>query len=134
MADSVEEIKKAQKKYLMVLGALCVFTVITVLVATVPELDFGEHGFDRADMILGLAIATVKASLVGAIFMHLNHEKKMIYWIFFGSFVFAVFLMWLTGWAFTDPIRYGEGWEMEAKSGFYNPENVPSVIEQQKEK
>ena len=65
---------------------------------------FGGHGFDSHDCIVGLCIASVKASLVAAIFMHLNHEKKAIYWIFFGSFVFVFFLAWLLKLAHGSPI------------------------------
>lgn len=56
-------------------------TTATVAVATIPALDFGQHGFDKADMTLGLLIATTKAMLVAAIFMHLNHERRLIYWL-----------------------------------------------------
>jgi caa(3)-type oxidase subunit IV len=85
MANSVEEIQKSKKTYMLVFGLLLIGTVATVLVATVEALDIGEHGFDKWDAILGLIIATTKASLVGLIFMHLNHEKKAIYWIFIGA-------------------------------------------------
>ncbi len=88
MADSIEAIQKAKKTYLMVFGALLVGTILTVLVATVPALDIGGHGFDIYDAILGLIIATTKSTLVAAIFMHLNHEKKLIYWVFFGAIFF----------------------------------------------
>jgi caa(3)-type oxidase subunit IV len=88
MADSIEAIQKAKKTYLMVFGALLIGTVVTVLVATVPALDIGGHGFDMWDAILGLLIATTKSTLVAAIFMHLNHEKKLIYWVFFGAIFF----------------------------------------------
>lgn len=104
MANSPEEIQKAKKLYLLIFGALLLCTVLTVAVATVEALDIGHHGFDMWDCILGLAIATFKASLVGAIFMHLNHEKKSIYWIFFGSFIFALALFGLTAFAEFDPI------------------------------
>jgi len=108
MADSPEEIKKAIKLYWLIGGALFVGTVLTVLVATVPALDFGAHGFDAADAVLGLAIASVKASLVAFIFMHLSAEKKAIYWIFFGSLVFAVILILLFAFGFFDPITFDE--------------------------
>jgi len=88
MADSIEAIQKAKKTYLLVFGALLVGTVLTVLVATVPALDIGGHGFDMWDAVLGLLIASTKATLVAAIFMHLNHEKKLIYWVFFGAIFF----------------------------------------------
>lgn len=85
MANSIEEIQKSKKTYLVVFGALLVGTVLTVLVATVEALDVGDHGFDKWDAVLGLIIAITKATLVGLIFMHLNHEKKAIYWIFISA-------------------------------------------------
>ena len=119
MAGSIEEVKKAKKLYLFIGTLLFVFTVITVLVATVEWLDFGDHGFDGIDATIGLAIATFKASLVMLIFMHLNHEKGLIYF-FYGLAIFmAAACMILIGWAKNDPIRDGN-WEKA--DGFYNLE------------
>lgn len=106
MADSPEAIKKATRLYLLIGGVLFAGTVITVLVATMPQLDFGKHGFDTADLVIGLLIATVKASLVALIFMHLNHEKRLIYWLFGFGFAGAFFLLALTALAIWNPIRY----------------------------
>ena len=78
MADTPEAIKKSVRTYMFVGGILFLGTVITVLIATVPALDFGRHGFDAMDCVLGLTIATIKASLVAFLFMHLNHEKKAV--------------------------------------------------------
>ena len=133
MADSPEAIKKHQMLYLLIGLVLFFFTIITVAVATVPALDFGGHGFDHVDAIIGLIIATFKATLVGAIFMHLNHEKKLVYFLFGMSIVFGVFLMWLTGWSFSDPIQFGDGDVIPGKSGFYNPDLMPSEIESKKD-
>ncbi|MDP0489536.1 MAG: cytochrome C oxidase subunit IV family protein [Verrucomicrobiota bacterium JB023] len=123
MADSVAEIKKATKLYGFIGLTLFFFTILTVAVATVEALDFGVRGFDHIDAIIGLAIASIKASLVMLIFMHLNHEKKLVYFLFVMSIIAAIFLVWLTGWAFEDPITYGQGDHAGEKSGFYNPEN-----------
>ncbi len=106
MANSPEEIKKAVKLYTYIGALLFVFTVITYLVATQPILDFGGHGFDYVDAIIGIAIAAFKASLVALIFMHLNHEKKSIYWIFLGALFFGVVLILLFAFAFLDPITF----------------------------
>lgn len=106
MADSPEEIKKHLKSYKIVAAVLFVCTILTVAVAKIEWLDFGSRGFGTADMVIGLLIATFKATLVALIFMHLNHEKSMVYWIFGGSMLFAVVLMALTGFAFTDPIQF----------------------------
>lgn len=106
MADSPEQIKKAVKIYTVIGLVLFIFTGVTVAVATRPELDIGVHGFDTWDMILGLAIASFKATLVGYIFMHLNHEKKAIYWIFFGALMFFGFMIFLIMFAKSDPIHF----------------------------
>ena len=119
MADTPEAIQKAKKLYLLIGMALFVFTVVTVAVATVPWLDFGEHGFDSKDAVIGLLIASVKASLVAFIFMHLNHERKTIYVVLLISAVMGIVLFFLTGWAFVDPIEYGNTVEGDR---FYNPE------------
>src|SRR5688572_4496077 len=104
--DSPEAIKKATRLYLFIGLVLFVGTVVTVAVATVPWLDFGKHGFDTMDLVIGLLIATVKASLVALIFMHLNHEKRLIYWLFSFGLVAAFFLVALVGLAKWDPIHY----------------------------
>jgi caa(3)-type oxidase subunit IV len=105
MADTPEAIRKSIRTYLFVGGVLFLGTILTVLVATVPWLDVGHHGFDLMDAILGLAIAATKASLVAAIFMHLNHEKKAVYWIFASGIVFVIALFGLTALAKYDPIH-----------------------------
>ena len=119
MADTPEAIKKTQKLYLLIGAILFIFTVVTVAVATVPALDVGRHGFDSADMILGLAIATFKASLVGAIFMHLNHEKGLIYLVFGMGIVMGIALMALTAFSYADIINYGNE---KSRDGFYSTE------------
>lgn len=106
MAHSPEAIKKSIKLYTLIGLLLFIFTGITVAVATVPWLDFGGHGFDYVDAIIGIAIASFKASLVAYIFMHLNDEKKAIYWIFFGAIFFAVALILIFALAFYDPITF----------------------------
>lgn len=112
MANTPEEIQKSIRTYLMIGAILFAGTVLTVLVATVPALDIGGHGFDGWDCLLGLAIATTKATCVAVVFMHLNHEKKAVYWVFGGSLVFAAALYCLTAMAKSDPIHdplfYGE--------------------------
>jgi len=101
-----EQVKRATRTYLMVGLILFIFTAVTVAVATVPWLDVGRHGFDAADATVGLCIAAFKASLVAAVFMHLNHEKRLVYLLigiglFFGVSMFA--LLWL---AYSDPIVF----------------------------
>ena len=105
MADA-HDLTKTKKSFAAVGIALLVFTVVTVTVGLAPIFDFGPPGPDGMDFVLGLAVATVKASLVALIFMHLNHEKKAIYWIFFGSMVFFAFMIALIMSAKSDPIHF----------------------------
>lgn len=105
MADTPEAVRKSIRTYLLIGAILFAGTIFTVMVATMPILDRGGHGFDKVDCIIGLAIAATKASLVAAVFMHLNHEKKTVYWIFGGSFVFVIGLFGLIALAKSDPIH-----------------------------
>ncbi len=118
MAGSIEEVKKAKKLYLFIGTLLFVFTVVTVMVATIEWLDFGEHGFDGVDATIGLCIAAFKASLVMLIFMHLNNERPMIYFFYILGIVMAFFCMWLIGLSKSDPIEYGNE---SYSDGFYDP-------------
>jgi caa(3)-type oxidase subunit IV len=105
MADTPEAIKKSVRTYLFVGAILFIGTITTVLVATVPALDVGKHGFDKWDAVLGLLIASTKASLVAFIFMHLNHEKKAVYWLFASGLCMVCSLAFLTALAVFDPIH-----------------------------
>jgi cytochrome c oxidase subunit 4 len=64
----------------MIGAALLVFTAITVAVSFV-------HLGTAGNIALAVVIATVKGSMVAAVFMHLNHEKPWIY----GSLVLTAF-------------------------------------------
>lgn len=119
MADSIEEVKKAKKLYTYIGLLLFFFTIITVMVASVEWLDFGEHGFDGVDATIGLIIAGFKASLVMLIFMHLNHERPLIYFFYGLAILMAFFCMWLIGWTKSDPIQFGDPY---ASDGFYDPD------------
>ncbi|MEO1614855.1 MAG: cytochrome C oxidase subunit IV family protein [Planctomycetota bacterium] len=69
-----------------VFGALTLLTVITVAQAS---FDLGSF-----DVLVVMLIATVKAILVGAIFMHLAWDKPFNIFCFLGSFVFvALFII-----------------------------------------
>lgn len=96
--DHDHDVSKHVNKYLMVGGVLLLATALTVFLSYV---DFGSR---KANMSIGMLVATIKACLVAAIFMHLSAERKMIYriLIFTGFFVFALF--WLTYLHWYDPI------------------------------
>ncbi len=72
-AMPIEEVKKHVRTYLAVFAALMFLTVVTVAVSYL-------HLPIHIAVVLALIVATIKASLVGLYFMHLSHEKKIIYW------------------------------------------------------
>ena len=84
MSHDHESIDKHVRQYMKVFGALIVLTFITVG-ASYIELSTGWA------WALGLAIASVKASLVACYFMHLISENKLIYWVMGLSMVFFLF-------------------------------------------
>jgi cytochrome c oxidase subunit 4 len=69
---SAESIKKHVRVYVTVFVALMALTLITVAISTL-------HLGTTAAILVALFIASLKASLVAAYFMHLISEKKLIY-------------------------------------------------------
>lgn len=75
----------AARTYSTVLGVLLVLTIITVAASRV--------NFGSMNVVIALAIATVKGSLVALYFMHLRYDKPMNGIIFVISLFFlALFL------------------------------------------
>ncbi len=105
MADNVEEIQKSIKKYLWIGLILMVFTAITVWLSTV---ELPTHGLN---ILVGMIVATFKAGLVALIFMHLNHERPIIYKVLAFTAVFAIVLFVLFYFSKQDPLVF---------EGFYN--------------
>lgn len=113
MADTTnpEAFAKHRKQYWIVGGALFFCTVLTLFlginqyVAFGQSMDFGEPGIDAADILIGLVIATFKCSLVALIFMHLSHERGLIYKVLLFTVCFFIGLMGLTMFAHADPIH-----------------------------
>jgi len=79
MHSDPAEVRKTVRKYMMVGAALFVGTVITVAANQV-------HLVVPLAITVALIIASVKGSLVAAVFMHLSDEKKWIY----GSLILTV--------------------------------------------
>ncbi|MFL6529921.1 MAG: cytochrome C oxidase subunit IV family protein [Chthoniobacterales bacterium] len=86
------------RKYLMVGALLLIFTGLTVFLSYV---DFGSR---KLNMAIGMLVATFKAGMVGAIFMHLAAEKKLIYRVLLFTFFFVLALFWLTYLHWYDPV------------------------------
>jgi caa(3)-type oxidase subunit IV len=86
------------KGYLMVGGALLFCTALTV------ALSYVNFGTQKANIAVAMLVATLKAGLVAAIFMHLSAEKKLIYRILLFTVIFVLGLFWLTYLAWYNPI------------------------------
>ena len=102
MAISPEEVAKHIKTYLKVGATLLIFTAITVFLSYV---DFGSHS---RNMTIGLAVATFKSALVILIFMHMNHERTLIYKVVLFSIVFLGVMFTLFICAHGDPLTRPE--------------------------
>lgn len=104
MADSPEEIAKHKKHYTIVAVLLVFFSCVALSLGMISRLDFGPPGADWRDITIGIGVSLIKALLVALIFMHLNHEKSLIYKTLLFTFLFFVSLMGLTLFALSDPI------------------------------
>ena len=94
MGDSHEEIEKHVKTYKMVGVTLIICTFLTVGVTYITD-----------SIVIGLGIACFKSALVAMIFMHLNHERSLIYQVLLFTFFFFIGLMLLTIMALYDPVH-----------------------------
>ena len=83
-----DDIRSHVKTYYMVFGALMVLTVITVAVSYLELVT-------PLAVTVALIVAGIKASLVALFFMHLLHERKVIYWALMLTVIFFVFLMFV---------------------------------------
>ena len=110
---SEAEIRQYVRSCYMVFGALMMFTVITV---GLSYMDWTEP----TAIVVGLTVATIKASLVALYFMHLISEEKVIYWLLALAAGFFVFLLYLpTGW-YMDEVKVDPVWSV-VKPGLEAP-------------
>ncbi len=79
---------KAPRTYFITLLLLLSLTVITVAVSYI---DFGA-----GNIVVAVTVATIKAFLVGLIFMHLLHDKPINAIIFCAAFLFLSLLFLFT--------------------------------------
>ncbi len=84
--NSFEEIKKQQKTYWVIGASLFVLTFVTVWAS------YWQLGAGMA-LFVALLIASVKGGLVANYFMHLNHEKQLVYFVLILTVIFFIVLM-----------------------------------------
>ncbi len=85
--NSPEAVSKEIRRYLIVFGMLALLTAITVGISYL-------HLPKWQAITLGLAVATIKASLVAAFFMHLISERKLIYAVLIMTVFFFGLMIW----------------------------------------
>lgn len=91
-------VQKHVRGYLLVGATLLAFTAITV------ALSYVNFGTPKANIGVAMLVATFKAGLVAAIFMHLAAEKRLIYRVLIFTGFFVLGLFWLTFLAWYDPV------------------------------
>jgi cytochrome c oxidase subunit 4 len=75
----------------MFTNVLLTLLVLTIITVAVSRVDFGS-----ANMLIAMAIASVKASLVIAFFMHVKWDTAINKIVFLGSFLFLSLLFVFT--------------------------------------
>jgi cytochrome c oxidase subunit 4 len=107
--------------YWGIFGALVILTLLTVRVS---YYDFGS-----ANIVIALLVATAKASLVAAFFMHLRHDNLFNTLAFLAAFLFLAIFILLT---YDDLGRRGEidndyGGTVQLQTGQAAPGGMPST-------
>jgi cytochrome c oxidase subunit 4 len=107
--------------YWGIFGALVLLTILTVRVS---YYDFGS-----ANIIIALSVATAKASLVAAFFMHLRHDNLFNTLCFLAAFLFLAVFILLT---YDDLGRRGEidpdyGGTIRPQTGQAAPGGMPAT-------
>ena len=112
--EYAHEVRRHVRGYLMVGGTLLLFTLITVGLSYVDfgvlfshlfHVNMSEASGRKANIAVALLVATFKAGLVAAIFMHLSAEKRLIYRVLIFTGFFVPGLFWLTFLAWYDPVH-----------------------------
>jgi cytochrome c oxidase subunit 4 len=85
-ASDAESIRKQTRSYIVVFVTLMVMTVLTVAVSYF-------HMPVGLAILVALIIASFKGTLVAGVFMHLSHERKVIYWVLLVTVIFFIVLM-----------------------------------------
>lgn len=86
---SPEAFRRHIRVLIGIFACLLVLTVLTVWASHWPV------AIPAAAVVIALAIAGVKGSLVAAFFMHLKGEKPAIFWLLVVTFVFLLAILLL---------------------------------------
>jgi caa(3)-type oxidase subunit IV len=95
---AAHDVSKHIRGYLKIGGILLFGTMLTV------ALSYVNFGSMKANVAIAMFVATVKATLVGLVFMHLSSERKLIYRVLLFTAFFVLGLFWLTYLHWYDPV------------------------------
>jgi cytochrome c oxidase subunit 4 len=109
MSSDPAEINKSVRSYMTVFGMLMLFTIITVAASRF-------HLAVPVAITIALIIAAMKGSMVAAVFMHLSHEKRLVYGTLLLTAVFFLGLLLLPLFTSLDSLAIGSPWTA-VKSG-----------------
>lgn len=73
----------------LLLGVFAALTILTVLTVGVTAIDLGSQG----NFVVAMVIATIKAALVMALFMHMLWDSKFNVLVFVSSFLFVLLFL-----------------------------------------
>jgi cytochrome c oxidase subunit 4 len=88
MQSDPAEVRKSVRSYIAVFVALMIFTIVTVVASRF-------HFAVPVAITIALVIAAMKGSMVAGVFMHLSHEKKLIYGSLLLTALFFIVLMFV---------------------------------------
>ena len=89
MSTHTEHAENPKAEALKYVATLVVLLILTAITVGASYINFGS-----GNVVIALTIATVKATIVGLIFMHLLHDKPVNAVIAVAGFVFlGIFLM-----------------------------------------
>jgi cytochrome c oxidase subunit 4 len=105
-------------------GIFLALIFLTVVTVRVSYFDFGS-----ANIIIAVLIATVKASLVAAFFMHLRHDKLFNTISFLAAFLFLAVFILLTydDLGYRGKLDYAYGGKVDAHTGQAAPGGEPAT-------
>jgi cytochrome c oxidase subunit IV len=89
MSTHIEHAENPKTETLKYVATLVMLLILTAITVGASYINFGS-----GNVVIALTIATIKASIVGLIFMHLLHDKPVNAVIAVAGFVFlGIFLM-----------------------------------------
>lgn len=85
--------EETKREYLKIFFALMIFTALTVFAAKGWQVDSSDGIAHLVHILVGLAIALIKAIMVVYVFMHIKFDHKLLRLCIYVPLMFSSFLM-----------------------------------------